>query len=185
MGDYFQTVVDLDATESGARAVADAGLAWLVGEGIVAAELTDCVLGAPLGHAPGPRWGEAVVEDGWKPSDGLKVIAGRTVFNAGQGEPWWAMCPHCAVPVDLSADTAWEPFRDAIETWDDTGRAAVACSGCGRTGDLTAWAWSDNYFAFAWVGFEFWNWPEFRPDFLERFARALEGHRTVLVGGKL
>lgn len=185
MGNYFQTVVDLDATESDAEAVAAAGLEWLVEEGIVAAELTDCVLGAPLGHPPGPRWREAVVEDGWEPSDGLKVITGRTVFDGGQGEPWFAVCPHCAGRVDLSTGEVWEPFREAVDTWNDTGRAAVACPECGRTGDLTAWAWSDNYFAFACLGFEFWDWPEFRPDFLERFARALGGHRTVLMGGKL
>ncbi len=33
MGNYFQTVVDLDATPADARTLADSGLDWLVREG--------------------------------------------------------------------------------------------------------------------------------------------------------
>lgn len=73
MGNHFQTIVDLHATPADATALAARGLDWLVAEGIVRAERTDCVLGAPLGHPPGPLWAKAVEQVDWEPSDGLKV----------------------------------------------------------------------------------------------------------------
>ncbi|MGI5349788.1 hypothetical protein ACQEU8_16585 [Streptomyces sp. CA-250714] len=191
MGSHFQTVVDLDATPLDAPALAARGLDWLVGEGIVLAERTDCVLGAPLGHPPGPRWAEAVDEEDWGPGDGLKIDTGRTVFNGGQGDPTYAGCPHCGAHVDFYTEEleeiegSWEPFGKAMETWYETGRAAVGCPDCGRTGDVTKWTWDGDFYAFGYLGFEFWNWPEFSARFLDRFAHALGSHRTALVWGKL
>ncbi|CAL9323853.1 MULTISPECIES: hypothetical protein [Streptomyces] len=191
MGNYFQTVVDLDATPADARTLADSGLDWLVREGIVRAELTDCVLGAPSGHPPGPSWAKAVDQEDWEPSGGLTIETGRTVFHCGQGDPRFAVCPHCAGRADFCTDRleeiegAWEPFGEAINAWSDTGSAAVTCPRCRRTGDLTAWTWSDDYFALGYLGFEFWDWPDFSPGFLEGLSRALGGHRTVLMAGKL
>ncbi|GDY84963.1 hypothetical protein SAVCW2_41620 [Streptomyces avermitilis] len=61
MGDHFQTIVDLDASAGEAPELAARVIEWLVTEGIVLAERTDCVLGRPLGHPPGRtgggRWG--------------------------------------------------------------------------------------------------------------------------------
>jgi hypothetical protein len=191
MGSHFQTIVDLDATPAAAAVLAARGLEWLVKEGMVRAERTNCVLGAALGHPPGPLWAKAVGQVDWEPSDGLKIETGRTVFHGGQGDAMYAVCPHCAAHVDLYTDewdvieSTSEPFHRAIKTWHATGRAAVACPRCSRAGDLTAWAWDNDYYAFGYLGFEFWDWPEFSPSFLERFAHALGGHRTVLVGGKL
>ncbi|MEU9705812.1 hypothetical protein [Streptomyces sp. NPDC047981] len=191
MGSYFQTVVDLDATQADAHALAGSGLDWLVTEGIVRAELTDCVLGAPSGHPPGPAWAMAVGQEDWEPSDGLRIETSRTVFNCGQGEPMFAVCPYCAARVDFytarleEIEGAWEPFGEAISAWSDTGSAAVACLRCRRRGDLTVWTWSDDYFAFGYLGFEFWDWPDFSPGFLEGLSRALGGHRTVLMEGKV
>ncbi|MFF4642140.1 hypothetical protein [Streptomyces sp. NPDC001389] len=190
MGSHFQTVVDLDATPADASALATAGLDWLVREGIVRADMTPCVLGAPLGHPPGLSWQTAVGEADWEPTDGLKVETGRTVFHGGQGEPAYAVCPHCAGRVVLlteawdTVEEAWQPFEEAIDAWHATGRAAVTCPGCGRGGELAAWTWDGDYYAFGCLGFEFWDWPAFGPAFLERFARALGGHRLVVVGGK-
>ncbi|MFD8142457.1 hypothetical protein [Streptomyces sp. NPDC059708] len=191
MGSHFQTVVDLDATPADARALAELGLGWLVREGIVRAGMTPCVLGAPLGHPPGDSWASAVAEADWEPTDGLRIEAPRrTVFDGGQGEPRYARCPHCAYRVELltgdwdPVDGAWDPFDAAIEAWRATGLASVACPGCGRDGELAAWGWEGDHFAFGCLGFEFWDWPEFSPAFLERFARALGGHRLVVVGGK-
>ncbi|MGP3776147.1 hypothetical protein ACTWJ8_35500 [Streptomyces sp. SDT5-1] len=191
MGNYFQTVVDLDATHADAGTLADGALDWLVREGIVRAELTDCVLGAPSGHPPGPSWAKAVGEEGWEPDGGLRIETGRTVFTCGQGDPMFAVCPHCSGRTDFYTDRleeiegAWDVFGEAIEDWSDMGSATVDCPRCRRPADLTAWTWSDDYFAFGYLGFEFWGWPEFSPGFLDGLARALGGHRTVVVGGKL
>ncbi|MEU6982602.1 hypothetical protein ABZ946_04155 [Streptomyces sp. NPDC046324] len=191
MGDHFQTVVDLDATASEAPVLARRALDWLVAEEIVRAEQTDCVLGAPLGHPPGPRWASAVAIEDWEPGGGLRIEAGRTVFHGGQGEAEYATCPHCATRTAFydeewdEAVGAWEPFGRAMSTWHTTGSATVDCAHCGRAGALTAWTWADDYYAFGYLGFEFWDWTEFSPRFLDAFAAALGGHRVVRVWGKL
>ncbi|CAL9531204.1 hypothetical protein [Streptomyces sp. Tu 3180] len=193
MGDHFQTVVDLDAGADEAARLADRVVAWLVDEGIVLAERTGCVLGRPLGHPPGPNWHRAVAEDdaGWKPSDGLAVEVGRTVFHGGQGGPEAVTCPRCAATTSLVTDDwepvdgVWAPFGAAMRTWHETGEAQVACPVCAEPVPLPEWSWADDYFAFAHLGFEFWNWPEFTPEFLAGFSRALGGHRTAHVWGKL
>lgn len=192
MGSTYQTLVDLDATPAEAPALAAHALDRLVGRGIVRAERTDCVFGAPLGHPPGPRWGSAVTYEEWEPSDGLKIEVGRTVFHGGQGDAEYAVCPHCAARTrfyteawEYIEDGAWGPFDAAMSAWHATGAATVMCAHCGHPGELAAWSWADDYYAFAYLGFEFWNWPEFDPRFLDAFAEALGGHRVVRVWGKL
>jgi hypothetical protein len=76
-------------------------------------------------------------------------------------------------------------FGEAINAWHKTGDATVACQHCGLASDLRACTWADDYFAFAYLGFEFWNWPEFRPQCLADLARILDDHRLVRVWGKL
>lgn len=191
MGDHFQTIVDLDASPVEASALAGRVLDWLVQEGIVLAERTDCVLGAPSGNPPGAHWSKAVADCDWKPTDGLNIETGLTVFHGGQGGAQHAACPQCARRTDFYTETwdevegAWEPFGEAIDAWYKTGSAAVTCQHCGLPSDLRAWTWADDYFAFAHLGFEFWNWPEFSPRFLAEFAQVLDGHRVVRVWGKL
>ncbi|MER6128438.1 hypothetical protein ABT173_38910 [Streptomyces sp. NPDC001795] len=191
MGDHFQIIVDLDATPAEASTLAGRALDWLVREGVVRRELTDCVLGAPSGNPPGEHWAKAVTELDWKPTDGLNIETGRTVFHGGQGGAQHATCPQCATRTDFYTEAweniegAWEPFGDAINAWHKAGEAAVSCRHCGVASDLRAWTWADDYFAFAYLGFEFWNWPEFDRQFLTDFARMLDGHHVVRVWGKL
>ncbi|GAA4240391.1 hypothetical protein GCM10022254_64830 [Actinomadura meridiana] len=191
MGDYFQTIVDLDATAADAAELGDRALDWLIREGIVEAEPTDCVLGAPTGHEPGEAWEKAVLDPDWEPLDGLNIETGRTVFLGGQGDGQYAICPRCATRTHFFTE-AWDPiegastpFDEAIETWQATGAAQVKCPSCVQASDLTTWQWANNYYTFGYLGFEFWNWPPFTPDFLADFTRTLNNHRTILVYGKL
>lgn len=195
MGDWFQTIVDTEATPGEAQGLAANILDWLIGDGFVAAERTDCVLGADAGHAPGPRYGAAVEDPDpelvnvW--SNGLHVSVGRTVFDAGQGEPSAVTCPHCATEIPLvdepwsPIEERWAPFMEAMESWAEGHDEPVACPSCGRTAPVHTWLWADDYFAFGHLGFTFWNWPTLRPEFVVDFARRLGGHRTVLLEGKL
>lgn len=193
MGDHFQTIVDLDAGADEAAALADRVVTWLVDEGMVLAERTDCVLGRPLGHPPGPNWHRAVAEDDAdrEPWDGLATEVGRTVFHSGQDGPEAVTCPRCAATTPLVTDDwdlidgVWAPFGAAMKTWYETGEAQVSCPACAEPVPLSEWGWADDRLAFAHLGFEFWNWPEFTPEFLTRFSRALGGHRTRRVWGKL
>lgn len=195
MGDWFQTIVDTEATPGEAQGLAGNILDWLIADGFVSAERTDCVLGADAGHAPGTRYGEAVEDPDpglvnvW--SNGLHVTVGRTVFDAGQGEPSAVTCPHCAAKMPLGdehwslIEETWAQFRDALESWGEGHDEPVACPSCHRTAPVHTWLWADDYFAFGHLGFTFWNWPTLRPEFVADFSRRLGGHRTVLLEGKL
>ncbi|MDO0913999.1 hypothetical protein QQM39_25170 [Streptomyces sp. DT2A-34] len=193
MGDHFQAIVDLGASPQQAPQLAERVVEWLVAEGIVLAELTDCVLGQPLGHPPGPNWQRAVAPDDADadPWDGLAVYTGRTVFHGGQGGPEAVTCPRCGVTTRLITDEwdlindVWVPFGLAIDVWHKTGTAQVDCPACTRPVPLPDWAWADDYFAFAHLGFEFWNWPPFTEEFRTRISELLDGHRTAYVWGKL
>ncbi|MDN5383230.1 hypothetical protein QEP66_14230 [Streptomyces sp. LB8] len=191
MGDYIQTVVDLDATPAEAPALAERALDRLVREGIVRAGRTDCVLGAPLGNPPEEHWAKAVAEPDREPADGLDAEIGRTVFHGGQGGAHYAVCPQYDERTCFCTGTwkeiegADEPFFAAIRTWDATGEATVTCPHCASASDLRAWKWADDYYAFAHLGLECWNWPDFAPRFLDDFAQVLGGHRAVRIRGKL
>ncbi|WP_328399251.1 hypothetical protein OHS70_20545 [Streptomyces sp. NBC_00390] len=209
MGDHFQTIVDLDATAEEAPALAARAVAWLAAEGIVRAERTDCVLGKPLGHPPGPNWARTASPDDADrdPSDGLDVTTGRTVFFGGQGDADWADCPSCGgrtlfgpgdadrydpldddTPADEGGeplDEEWESFSRAMDAWSAMGEASVECRHCGVDIPIIDWTWSHDYYAFGHLGLQFWNWPEFRQEFVAELGTVLGGHRTVVVWGKL
>ncbi|MBA0053014.1 hypothetical protein E0L36_19690 [Streptomyces sp. AJS327] len=194
MGDWFQTIVDTEATPEEAPGLAANVVDWLVADGVILAERTDCVLGADAGHAPGTRYGDAVQQPDpelvnlW--SNGLHATVGRTVFDAGQGEPSAVTCPHCAVEIRLvdeywsPVEESWHRFAPAVGSWAEGDDEPVACPSCDRAAPVHTWHWAD-YFAFGSLGFTFWNWPDLRPEFVADVARRLGGHRTVLLEGKL
>ncbi|MBW8485079.1 hypothetical protein [Actinomadura parmotrematis] len=197
MGDYFVAVVDVEATPRDAERLAADVRAWLVAEGVVAAERTECVIGSATGHAPGPRAGEAVDGSGrdgsWRDlwHNGVDVRAGHRVHDAGQGDPTGVACPHCAHEIDLMDDgyeldhEAWAPFAAVVHGWDEGREVVLDCPSCGRPVEPTAWKWTDDYFVLAHLGVTFWNWPPLRPAFLAGLARRLGGHRVTVLEGKL
>lgn len=194
VGDHFQTVVDVEATLAEAERLVVDVRDWLISAGIVSAELTDCVLGADLGHPPGRSADEVVVGGySWKHlwTNGLEIEVGRTVFDAGQGEPWAVTCPYCTTEVPLVDEQfvlvaeAWRPFADVLDGWAQGRDAVMPCAACGRSVRPVDWQWADDYFALGHLGFTFWNWPPFRAEFVAEFGRRFGGHRVVLLAGKL
>lgn len=194
MGDHFRTIVDLDASPQQAPRLAERVVDWLVAEGIVLPELTPHrVYGQPLGRMPGPHWQRAVAQDDvhWGPGEGLAVHTERTVFHKrGQGGLDTARCPRCTATTRLRGDggmipEAWGPFLMAINAWHETGTADVACPHCAESVPVTDWTWTDDYFSFAHLGFQFWHWPELTPEFRARISELLGGHRTAYIRGKL
>ncbi|KPC66203.1 hypothetical protein [Streptomyces chattanoogensis] len=192
MGDYFDTVVDVDATAEDAPRLAAEVLSWLVAEGIVEPEPS-----APAfdiegdGYAPGPQCGKAFRGDPDR-ALGLSLHVGRTVFDAGQGDPEAVTCPHCSARVELMDedrdldDEAWGLFAEAVQTWAGSeDPAPVRCPSCGTSAPVHRWIWADDHFAFGHLGFAFWNWDALRPEFVAELTRRLGGHRSVELEGKL
>ncbi|MFF8609630.1 hypothetical protein ACF06X_27315 [Streptomyces sp. NPDC015346] len=176
MGDYFQTIADIDATAEEAEALGARVVAWLVSEGVVHAERTSEMLGRPV-YSPGPRWDD-VTQWPKQSTDGLAVITRRTVFWGSLGSDGSPVCPHCSARADVA------PWPGAVEVWRRTGTAELRCPACGRMVPLAEWAWEDDRFAFAHLGFEIWNAALLRPEFVAGFGRVL-GHRIRTLAGKL
>jgi hypothetical protein len=189
VGDWFQTIADVDVTPDEAEPLAAAVLAWLVESGIVLVKATDCVLSGQ-GHAPGPRYATAVTEaDPRLPAlrtNGVELITGRSVFFSMGAEH--VTCPHCGLLTVLTDERghpndAWQALSDAIEVWFDVGHGRYRCPGCEHLVGLNEWTWSPPW-AFGYLSIKFWNWPDLDPTFLSEVSQRL-GHRTVHPYGKM
>jgi len=168
LGSNFQTIADVEATAEEADELADALLAWLIETGVVPS--AGCV-----------SRNEVTTE-------GLEIVTGRNVFSSLTGD-WWVTCPHCAWSTDPE-DTrigdsvgAWQDLQDTISGWHAGGSDQVRCPNCRRDVGLNDWGWSPPW-GFGYLGFTFWNWPTFSPEFLAEVSERL-GHRTVHPYGKL
>jgi endogenous inhibitor of DNA gyrase (YacG/DUF329 family) len=189
MGEWFQTIADVEATPDAAEDLAAATLAWLIASGIVVAEETDCALSG-LAHAPGPRYLTAVVEA--DPSlftlrtNGVQFDTGRAVhYSMGADE---VTCPRCQHTVALTDERgapndAWQDLADTIDVWYSGGTGERPCPHCGYAVGLNDWTWSPPW-GFGYLGITFWNWPPLHPRFLAGIGERL-GHRTVHPYGKV
>jgi hypothetical protein len=191
MSENYETIADVEATEDEAESLGQSVLSWLIDSGIVVAEASDCVAGGS-GHAPGPRWADAVSDPSlgrphlW--ANGLEVDVGRSWFHAGEFGVEEVTCPYCDTVTQLGDDggeppSAWQPFSRAIKEYHEGGQGVLDCPACKRPVGLNAWTWGPPT-AFGELGFTFWNWPLLSPKFIAELSRRL-GHRTVRVDGRL
>jgi Zn ribbon nucleic-acid-binding protein len=179
MGDWFQTIVDVDATLSEAEEIATHIVDWLIELEVIEPTQQDCVLGSDLGYPP--RKFELVVE---QPdhhlhkvlSNGLQVSIGRRVFYTGQSGST-ITCPSC----NAHAPDKW---TDAVNEWyKNEGAALLECIECGNVEPVTDWVFNPAW-GFGNLGFTFWNWPPLKKSFLDEFVERI-GHRTVFIADKL
>jgi hypothetical protein len=195
VGDYFEIIADVEATEAEAPEFAAAVVDWLTGEDIIAAEPADCVLGAESGYPPGPRYASAVREPDERlfrlRTNGVEVCTSRAVFAPIQGEMGPVACPYCEQRIDLEdratgqTTPQWEAFSDALNAWMEGGPSEVCCPQCGQGAGFNDWHWISEWpFAVGFLGFTFWNWPPLSEPFIAQTASLLT-HRVVITRGKL
>jgi hypothetical protein len=194
VGDYFQNIVDVEATDAEAGPLGERLLHWLVESGIVVSTPSENVLSADVGYGPGPRASVAVTE----PDDsmftlrtnGLHVIAERHIYDPGQGGIGPVVCPWCADrDVLLDPDTyemsdRWDDMSGAFSRWLNGGDGELDCLHCRRVVTLTEWRWEEPAVAVGSLGVRIWNWPPLAGEFVSDVARLL-GHRVVVNFGKL
>jgi hypothetical protein len=108
VGDYFQNIVDVEATDEEAGPLGERLLRWLLESGIVVDTPADNVLGAELGYGPGPRYMAAVTAPDESMlrlrTNGLHLIDGRNIYHCGQEG-----CRPGGLPVVRTAGRAAEP----------------------------------------------------------------------------
>lgn len=183
MGDWFQSIVDPEATEAETPSLADRVLCWLIDEQIVASELTDCVLDESGGYAPGPAYVKATgapdVHVLKLRTNGLEVVSTRTVFHNG-GNGFELECTACKYRYEPGPG-GW---ADAVGEWyDRAGPGMLACPKCQVARPVTEWQ-HDPPLGYGNLGFTFWNWPKLTNDFVLSVGKLL-GHRVLHVVGKL
>ncbi|MGI9421708.1 MAG: hypothetical protein ACR2PA_00770 [Hyphomicrobiaceae bacterium] len=183
MGNHFQTVVDRDATEHEVPELADRVLQWLFDEGIISRKMSQhCVIASEPGYLPGPKHDKIVTESDpnlMAPGgvNGLEIVTEKTVFHAGQADIK-LVCSSCSGRFD-----APDRWGDAVGDWFDGDPGLLPCPACGEVQPITEWKHDPNW-AFAYLGFTFWNWPPLTDEFVAKAGYRL-GHRVVLVAGKL
>src|SRR5687768_12426937 len=127
MGDHFQNIVDVDATDEEAGRLGERLLRWLIESGIVAGTPSDNVLGAERGYGPGPRYAAAVTtpHDGLLTlsTNGLDLIDQRCIYDSGQGGVGPVVCPQCGErdvledPETYRMSDRWEDLSGAFDRW--------------------------------------------------------------------
>ncbi|WP_031465118.1 hypothetical protein [Sciscionella sediminilitoris] len=185
MGDYFETIVDVEASAEQAPELAERLLDWFLAEGIV-------VRGAADGHFGesypiGPNSGRAAPEEPWA-HGGLELTTGRSVFHSHDEGPLEVSCPRCAETVTLwpkagESSAEWDSIEKVISAWYEQGTGTWPCRGCARPLGLNEWRWRPAW-GFGYLGFAFWNVPPLREEFVAEVSRRL-GHRVVCPSGKL
>jgi hypothetical protein len=181
MGNFFQVIVDRDATEFEAADLARLVLNWLISEQIVEAAPTRCLNGSDPAYAPGPKLVSWVADADQArqtrslETNGLELTTGKTVFPSIDNEPE-ATCPkgHTHVPR--------EDLLDLAAQWqDETGPALMECPTCHGSFSVTEWDFG-HAFAFGYLGFWFWNWPFPLSDkLMNGVATLLAPHRLAVI----
>ncbi|GGX91908.1 hypothetical protein GJV26_16350 [Massilia dura] len=184
MGVYVDTILDREVeTLEQAQEAAAAMVAWLVDRRIIEDRQCDACFGDgpcyPAGRdfmlvhqtAPGDT-GTGADE----PSHAaMRVAIGREfLFSRSAGFDTVA-CPKCRKDVDI------RNYLDAGSDWLEGGPDTVACPDCGATSPLREWEHDGS--GFVMLAFEFFDWPEPSPEFIDAFARRL-GHRITYFSEK-
>ena len=126
VSDHFQIIADVEATEVEAAVLAETLTRWLIADGVIKPDVSDCVPGDEFGYPPGPRYSAATTRPNAHLRDlitnGVEVSTGRRVFDPGQGELGPVSCPRCDQTVLLEDPVTgkltdwWDPFGDALDT---------------------------------------------------------------------
>jgi predicted RNA-binding Zn-ribbon protein involved in translation (DUF1610 family) len=173
MGDLKTSIVPSRSSYPGKEQKAQEILDWLIGEKIVRAELSDCVLREnQLGYAiaEGAR---DILED---PSSafsglltcGLDISQERTVFYQTELEK--VTCPSCGIYIGNLEDG--EHFMQWLDEWYGEAKDNFECPSCHKEFDLNEFTFQPQW-AFSDLGFTFWNWGAFKPSFITAFEEKI------------
>jgi hypothetical protein len=179
VSDSFQVLVAQEIAAEEAEQVGRQVVEWMIAQGVVLPERTDCVLDSDLGHAPGPGASKAHEPRHklvWLRTNGVTVSTGRRVFHAGEN----------GISLECSAcGDAFEPgeeWAEAVGQWfagDDD--VSFMCPTCGQAPPLPDWE-GEWRWAFGHLGITFWNWPPLSESFIQALATHIGTPITVVLG---
>jgi len=181
MSDYFISFVPEKSEIDRPKSVGFKLIHWLVKEGIIVPELSDCTLGN-LGYAPGENYQSILIQEDSRlvelNTNGVELFTERTVFHNGGYELDHVGCPNCQTHL---IRTSWS---SALDEWMEAiGPGLVHCEHCNRETSIVdlnfqpAWGFSN-------VGLTFWNWSGFRDSFVQDFEKRV-GESIRIIHGKI
>lgn len=92
--------------------------------------------------------------------NGLEIILKRTVFASGDYDVCVSKCPVCGKTKFFD--------KTVLNNFKIDGISKVSCEGCESDIEINDYDFSPNW-AFSNLGFVFWEWKDFKPDFLKEF----------------
>lgn len=169
MSDHSISIVSKKSEYPDNRIKAEEILKWLISKDIVKSNLSDCILSAEKGYAVSE--GARLITDFpealpfFLSTNGLEIITNREVFHTGETGMEKCICPNCG--EDISQEE-W----NFIEYWFCHNTDESICPLCDvsvvihQLEIIPPWGFSN-------LGFKFWNWPDFKPLFIDEFQNAL------------
>ncbi|TDR25830.1 TFIIB-type zinc ribbon-containing protein [Flavobacterium cheniae] len=144
-------------------------LEWLVSKNIIKSSISDCILSSDKGYAISEGAIEIVEQSEYLPFDlivnGLEITSKRQIFHTGQNGMDECICPNCKVNI---VSDVW----DFLDDWFEHKTNNLTCSNCGNQTEINNYSFKPQW-GFSNIGFTFWNWPEFKEDFIEEFQQKL------------
>lgn len=182
MGDSSETIVDIDVSAEEASVCATMIRTWLITEGIIVPEESDCTLGG-AGHRPGRNWRKAItpIEDRFDENHFLKLWTngvafeiGRNFFHTGQNgiELQCNACKNIFEPNDSYTDLVGEWFGG-------NDKVSFSCPSCDQQTRISEWR-GPRPCALGNLGIAFYNWPPLSEAFIREVSNRL-GHRIMRV----
>ncbi len=179
---------------------ADKVLKWMQSEKIIENEKSDCVLSSKkLGYKPSDNHLDAVMYDENITrliTCGVEVQTEREVFNAMAFTPFISLtCPDCGknrfegiTEPDFYGENLTREQMDSYQSvfklfdnWSNKEDAVLTCPFCKKNSDIGEYTIGDGMFL-SNFGLTFWNWPEFKPEFIDKLRGQINEEIKVIVG---
>jgi hypothetical protein len=165
MSDFSISLVPRVANYSDRHAKATEILAWLVAEEIVKPTASNCVLGNESGYSIGAQAKRVTGSPTNLPTilstNGLAITTERTVFHSDLEE---LVCPNCHQNI---AAEDWD-----LTPWFEQESSGLICPQCTLQTEIHDYLFKPTW-GFSALGFTFWNWPNFTPQFIKQFEQKL------------
>lgn len=151
-------------------------LEWLVSLDVIKENLSDCVSGSNGGYAISEGAKNITTTPVYLPFDiipnGLEIVVERTIFHAAELDE--CKCPVCY--KDITSEI-WLSF----DNWFEQKLDDVTCPNCNIKADINSYLFSPVW-GFSDLGFIFWNWQEFKNEFIEEFKLRLGVDISIIYG---
>lgn len=143
---------------------------WLIEIDAIKSSKSNCVLRLEdVGYAISDGAKKIVTEPKYLPFDlsanGLEVKLERQIFTSMENGIDELLCPNCSKNI---ANEDWDFFYE----WASKESNNLTCPKCERSNEIHSYRF-DPVWGFCDLGFVFWNWVEFKKEFLDEFENRI------------